>query len=101
MEGLPRIETNLLTARLKDLEGQGIVGRAILPPSAGSNVYELTELIQSLEPVVVALSRWGSKLLGTTREEEVLRPGWAAAAVRSTLKPATETGVRETYPIPP
>ena len=33
--GLPGIGTNLLTARLKDLEGYGVVRRTILPPPAG------------------------------------------------------------------
>ena len=44
LEGLPGIGTNLLANRLKTLEGEGIVRRATLPPPAGSNVYELTEL---------------------------------------------------------
>src|SRR5215207_9479322 len=60
LEGLPGIGTNLLTNRLKRLEGEEIVQRATLPPPAGSNVYELTELGWSLEPVIVSLSRWGA-----------------------------------------
>ncbi len=86
LEGLPGIGTNLLTARLKALEGEGIVRRATLPPPAGSNVYELTELGRELEPVIAALSRWGAKLLGAPREEDDLRPGWAAVAMRSAVR---------------
>ena len=85
LEGLPGIATNLLAARLKTLEGEGIVRRATLPPPAGSNVYELTELGGSLEPVIVALSRWGARLLDAPREEEDLRAGWAAVAMRSAI----------------
>ena len=44
LEGLPGIGTNLLTGRLKDLEGYGVVHRVTLPPPAASKVYELTEL---------------------------------------------------------
>src|ERR687893_871518 len=70
-EGLSGIGTTLLTARLKALEGNGILRRTTLPPPAGSKVYELTELGRSLEPVVIALSRWGLKLLDAPRREEV------------------------------
>ncbi len=95
--GLPGIGTNLLTARLKALEQEGIVRRATLPPPAGSNVYELTELGWSLEPVIVALSRWGSKLLGAPREEDDLRPGWAAVAMRSAVESGAEGGSPGVY----
>src|SRR6188508_1089348 len=57
--GLPGIGTNLLTDRLKDLEQAGVVARRVLPPPAGSTVYELTELGRGLEPVVFALGWWG------------------------------------------
>jgi DNA-binding HxlR family transcriptional regulator/putative sterol carrier protein len=83
--GLPGIGTNLLANRLKTLEGEGIVRRATLPPPAGSNVYELTELGGSLEPVIVALSRCGARLLDAPREDEEMRAGWAAVAMRSAL----------------
>src|SRR5215212_1502533 len=83
--GLPGIGTNLLAARLKTLEQQGIVQRATLPPPAGSNVYELTGLGRSLEPVIVALSRWGAKLLDAPHEDDDLRAGWAAVAMRSAI----------------
>jgi DNA-binding HxlR family transcriptional regulator len=66
LEGLPGIGTNLLAARLKKLEGEGIVRRATLPPPAGSNVYELTDLGGSLEPVIVA-SRGGGRGCWTRR----------------------------------
>jgi DNA-binding HxlR family transcriptional regulator len=95
--GLPGIGTNLLASRLKTLEGQGIVRRATLPPPAGSNVYELTELGGSLEPVIVALSRWGAKLLDFPREGEDLRAGWAAVAMRSVLRLGSDGGRPGTY----
>ena len=95
--GLPGIGTNLLAGRLKMLEGKGIVRRATLPPPAGSNVYELTELGRSLEPVIVALSRWGARLLDAPREEDESRAGWAAVAVRSALGTGPADGRPGTY----
>jgi DNA-binding HxlR family transcriptional regulator len=97
LEGLPGIGTNLLAARLKKLEGEGIVRRATLPPPAGSNVYELTDLGGSLEPVIVALSRWGARLLDAPREEEDLRAGWAAVAMQSALGRGTADRRSGTY----
>lgn len=97
LEGLPGIGTNLLAARLKDLEGNGIVRRATLPPPAGSKVYELTGLGRALEPAVVALSQWGLKLLGSPRGDEDLQPSWAMVAVRAGLDPQAAGDVRETY----
>ncbi|HSC03367.1 MAG TPA: winged helix-turn-helix transcriptional regulator, partial [Solirubrobacteraceae bacterium] len=52
---------DVLAQRLRELEAAGIVRRGTLPPPAGSRVYALTERGQELEPVVLALGRWGSQ----------------------------------------
>ena len=95
--GLPGIGTNLLAARLKRLEGEGIVGRATLPPPAGSNVYELTVLGRELEPVLVALSRWGARLIEEPGEDDEVRAGWAVVALRSALPAEGSSGRPGTY----
>src|SRR5712691_3728539 len=59
LDGLPGIGTNLLADRLKHLEDAGMIRRVVLPPPAGSAVYELTELGRRLEPAVFELGRWG------------------------------------------
>jgi DNA-binding HxlR family transcriptional regulator len=59
--GLPRVGPDMLAARLRELEGAGVVGRATLPPPAASKVYELTEWGAELAPVLLALGRWGSR----------------------------------------
>ena len=97
LDGLSGIGTTLLTARLKDLEGNGILRRTTLPPPAGSKVYELTDLGRSLEPVVIALSRWGLKLLDAPRPEEETRPAWAMVALQSSLELEAVPGRKETY----
>src|SRR5437667_12784383 len=40
--GLPGIGTNILAARLKELERSGVVARRTLPPPAASTADELT-----------------------------------------------------------
>ena len=57
--GLPGVSANVLAERLAGLEGAGVVRRRTLPPPAASRVYELTEWGMDLEPVIVALGRWG------------------------------------------
>src|SRR5690242_10753819 len=56
--GIPRIPSNILTDRLKELEDAGLVQRRVLPRPASGVVYELTEYGSDLENAVVALSRW-------------------------------------------
>ena len=97
LEGLPGIGTNLLTARLKDLEGYGVVRRATLPPPAASRVYELTDLGRSLEPVVIGLARWGLEFLGASQKEEDRQPAWAMVAVKSVLGAEATAETRESY----
>ena len=58
--GLPGVSTDILAQRLRELEQSGIVRRGTLPPPAGSRIYELTERGHELEPIVVALGRFGS-----------------------------------------
>lgn len=59
--GLPKLGPDVLAQRLRELEHAGVVRRHQLPPPAGSRVYELTERGHELEPVVLALGRWGSR----------------------------------------
>jgi DNA-binding HxlR family transcriptional regulator len=58
--GLPHVGPDVLAQRLRDLEQAGIVRRGTLPPPAGSRIDELTERGRELEPVVIALGRFGS-----------------------------------------
>ena len=59
--GLPQASPNVLSQRLRELEGAGIVRRRKLPPPAASRVYELTDWGLELEPVIVRLGRWGAR----------------------------------------
>jgi DNA-binding HxlR family transcriptional regulator len=59
---LPNASSNLVADRLRELEGRGVVCRRILPPPAGSSVYELTSWGRELEPIVLALGNWGVRV---------------------------------------
>jgi DNA-binding HxlR family transcriptional regulator len=59
--GLPNLSPDVLTERLRELEDAGVVARRTLAPPAASRVYELTERGRELEPILLALGRWGSR----------------------------------------
>ena len=96
LEALPGMGTNLLADRLRDLAEAGVLQRATLPPPAGSAVYELTPRGRALEPVIMAIARWGIGLLGELRDGELFRPSWAVLAMRATFRPDAAVGVRTT-----
>ena len=59
--GLPAASPNVLSQRLRDLEGHGIVSRRTLAPPAASKVYELTEWGKELEPTLRSLGSWAAR----------------------------------------
>ena len=88
---LPGCGTNILAARLKDLEQGGVLRRRRLPPPAASTVYELTEYGQGLRPVMHQLAHWGARSLGPPGRADTLEPGWLAGALRIALPPTSAT----------
>ncbi len=95
--GLPKIPTNILSARLKELEAFEVVARRVLPRPAGSVVYELTALGRGLEDVVLAFGRWGARLLGEAREGEVVTTDSLIMALRTTFHADAARGVNVVY----
>src|SRR5881398_3610870 len=82
--GLPRIPTNILAARLKELQAAGILRRV---PHLRVVVYELTPYGRELEPVVLALGAWGFKAMGDPREEQVITPDSMTIDLRTAFRP--------------
>lgn len=97
---LPRIPSNVLTNRLRELEAEGIVERVLLPAPARGTAYALTPHGRALEDTLIALGRWGATTLGDPRPGEVVTPGSFAMALRTTFRPEA-AGARErvTYEI--
>ncbi len=59
---LPNASSNVVTDRLRELEGHGVIRRRKMAPPAGSRVYELTEWGRQIEPVLLALGGWGLRV---------------------------------------
>ena len=58
---LPGLSANVLTRRLAELEGRGLIVRKRLPPPASVQVYEATEWGLEAEPIIQALGRWAAR----------------------------------------
>jgi DNA-binding HxlR family transcriptional regulator len=67
--GLPAMSQNVLSQRLRELADAGIAVRRRLGPPVSGQVYELTERGEALQPVVIELARWGSRIPTTTRAD--------------------------------
>jgi DNA-binding HxlR family transcriptional regulator len=55
------ISANVLTQRLAEMEGRGLVRRRRLPPPASVQVYEATEWGLEVVPVIASLGRWAAR----------------------------------------
>jgi DNA-binding HxlR family transcriptional regulator len=83
-KGLPRIPSNILAVRLKELQGAGVIRRV---PHSRVIVYELTPYGRELEPVVLALGAWGFKALGDPRDEQIITPDSMTMDLRTAFQP--------------
>ncbi len=82
--GLPRIPSNILATRLKELQAAGILRRV---PHSRVIVYELTPYGRELEPVVLALGAWGFKAMGEPRDEQIITPDSMTMDLRTAFRP--------------
>ncbi|GEL98371.1 winged helix-turn-helix transcriptional regulator [Cellulomonas terrae] len=82
--GLPRIPSNILAARLKQLQEAGVIRRV---PRSRIIIYELTPYGHELEPVVLALGAWGFKALGDPRDEQIITPDSMTMTLRTAFRP--------------
>jgi len=89
---LPGIGTNILAARLKELESCGILTKHRLDPPAASQVYELTPYGEELKPVMRTLALWGLRSIDPPTEEDDHAPGWLYSALDTVFAPIAPPG---------
>ncbi|MEF9946220.1 MAG: helix-turn-helix domain-containing protein [Lachnospiraceae bacterium] len=58
---LGAITTKTLTTQLRQLEEQGVMTRTVYPETPPKVEYALTELGQSIQPILKGLCDWGTK----------------------------------------
>lgn len=103
------IPSNILTTRLKELEGADVVERALAAEGGRGAVYRLTSYGQDLEPIIDAIGLWGARRMDERQPDETvsnfslasaLRVGWTHDATRRTVwhvtaGPATAWAITE------
>ncbi|MGI9823659.1 winged helix-turn-helix transcriptional regulator [Agromyces sp. Marseille-Q5079] len=90
--GLPAASPNVLAQRLRELEQAGVLRKRRLPPPAAASVYELTAWGQELEPVIIALGRWGGRSPALLRDAEMSADS-IALALRTSFSPELARGL--------
>jgi DNA-binding HxlR family transcriptional regulator len=94
--GLPGMSQNVLTQRLRELEEAGVLTRRhALPPTNGL-VYDLTDRGRELEPVLLALGRWGSPTPPGPNSATELSADALIVALRTTFNPQETAGLDAT-----
>lgn len=83
-QGLPKIPTNILSTRLKELQEAGVVRR--VPLKNCGLVYELTPYGRELEPIVLALGRWGFQAMGEPGIDDVVTADSLTMALRTAFQ---------------
>ena len=60
-DAIPDLSDKMLAERLRELEGEEVVLRRVIPSTPVRVEYELTDKGRALEPIVVALARWAER----------------------------------------
>jgi DNA-binding HxlR family transcriptional regulator len=60
---IPNISAKVLTGRLRDLEGRGVLERNVMPTSPPTVEYQLTSLGRELLPAITSIVEVGSCLI--------------------------------------
>jgi DNA-binding HxlR family transcriptional regulator/putative sterol carrier protein len=94
--GLPNASPNVLSQRLGELEGAGVIRRRKLPPPASARVYELTEWGLELEEIVMSLGRWGARSPSPAPEAPIGVDS-TVLALRARFDPDAARGLRADY----
>lgn len=82
--GLPRIPTNILSTRLKELQEAGVIHR--VPLARCGLVYDLTDYGRGLEDVVLTLGRWGFQAMGDPAPDDIITNDSMTMAFRTAYR---------------
>jgi DNA-binding HxlR family transcriptional regulator len=93
----PSMGPNLLTGRLQELQEHGII-KKVAAPGDSATTYVLTGKGLELEPVVLAMARWGMRYATVDESNPgANRPDLLVVAFRAAFVPERAKGIKETY----
>jgi DNA-binding HxlR family transcriptional regulator/putative sterol carrier protein len=96
LDGLPGLGTSLLSERLKNLEDDEIIERALSGRGRGGVVYRLTDRGEALARALAPLATWGAMFLDPA-QGDLFTPDWLFFAIRSAFHPEAAAGVHDCY----
>jgi len=91
-DGLPGIASNLLAARLKELEAAGVLETFDAPPPVATALYRLTPRGRELERVIDAIGLWGVPYLKEAPKSDAFCSHWMALPLRKGVKDGAPNG---------
>lgn len=60
---IPSVTQRMLTLQLRELESDDIISRIVFPEVPPKVEYSLTQLGESLKPILLDLRAWGAKIM--------------------------------------
>jgi DNA-binding HxlR family transcriptional regulator len=81
-DGLPRIATNMLADRIRELESAGLIRREDAPPPIAATLFHVTDAGAELLPVLDAIGRWGVRYMAEPADGDEFRGHWFAFPAR-------------------
>lgn len=85
LSALRGIPSNLLAARLRELEADGLVERNVNDADRRRVRYALTSPGREVEPVLLAMIRWGARWMTTGPGGDQFDPRWMTLALRALI----------------
>ncbi len=79
------ISSTLLSERLASMRAEGLVERNDAPQRSKLVNYGLTDVGRELEPVLLALLRWGGRRMFSGPGDDHVEPQWAGVALKALL----------------
>lgn len=95
LKGLEGLTTNLLAERLKDMEASGLIERDKPPPPSRGFVYALTRAGRELEPVLLALGKWGFRFMEKPSPGDKRNLAWGLFALKRRYRGVTRAVTAE------
>jgi DNA-binding HxlR family transcriptional regulator len=93
-KGFPAVAKDIVDSRVRELEHNGVVKQV---EEDGVTRYRLTAFGRELEGVVIPLGRWGARLLGAPRPEDVVTIDSVRMAFRAMFRPEAAAGVTVSF----
>lgn len=87
IDGIPGVPTDMLAARLRQLEADGLVEVIPVPGDRRAKAYRLTNEGRRLEESLLALTRFGLRRLVGTGSDRPFQSHWLGLAVRALFQP--------------